>query len=171
MRCAEAGTCQHRDDCLGDHRHVDGDAVAGHDAKFDQRIGCPADFVLQFCVRDVAKIARLTLEANGDLSAEAGFDMAVDTVVGNVEFATHEPARERGIRPVEHLREGLGPVEALGLLGPEGKAVSGGFCVDAGLRIRGRGKFGARCEGAVFVPEIRHSIGAHGDPSWFGSAY
>jgi hypothetical protein len=46
------GAGQHRDDGLGDHRHVDRDPVAGLDAELGQRVGGLADLVLELGVGD-----------------------------------------------------------------------------------------------------------------------
>src|SRR5258706_4420886 len=54
----------------------------------------------------------------------------VDRVVAEVGLAADEPLRERRPRIVEHFGEGLVPVDALRLLGPEGVALSQGAAVE-----------------------------------------
>ena len=47
---ADAGTGEHGDGQLGDHRHVDGDAVAGLDAQSFEHVGELADFAVQILI-------------------------------------------------------------------------------------------------------------------------
>ena len=121
VRGADAGAGQHRDDGLGDHRHVDRDPVAGLHAELGERVGGLRDLVLELGVGDVAAVVgRLADPVDRDLVAAAGLDVAVDAVVRRVELAADEPLRERRVRPVEHLVPLLvSQVEPLGLLGPE----------------------------------------------------
>ena len=50
MRRADPRTGQHGDDQFGNHRHVDGDAVARFDAQLLQDIGEAADFAVQILI-------------------------------------------------------------------------------------------------------------------------
>ena len=50
MRRADAGAGQHGDGQLGDHRHVDGDAVARLDAELLEDVGELADLAMQVLV-------------------------------------------------------------------------------------------------------------------------
>jgi len=54
-----------------------------------------------------------------DLLAVAGLDMPVDTVIGDVELAAHEPLGEGRVAPVENLVPLGVPVQSLGLFRPE----------------------------------------------------
>jgi len=91
----------------------------------------------------------------GDLVSEAGFDVAVEAVVGDVQLAADEPFREWGI-PIEDGVPLLEPRDVIfGLLGPEGLEVLG---VVVDLRIGddgvapevGRGQIGrASCRERV----------------------
>ena len=129
---------QHRHDRLGHHRHVDGHPVTGDQAQIGQGVGCLADLVLELGVGDGALIAeRLALPVDGDTVAVAGLDMAVHTVVGDVELAAHEPLRDRSTRPVEHLAEGRGPRQPIGLFRPEPHPVGIGPLVEFSGGVRG----------------------------------
>ena len=112
VRRADPGAGQHRDRQLGDHRHVDRDAIAGLDAELEQRIGGLAHLALEVGVGDRPGVAGLADPVIGDLVAEAALDVAVDAVVGDVELAADEPLRERQV-PLERRVEVLDPVDAL----------------------------------------------------------
>src|SRR3712207_564230 len=135
----DAGAGQHRDDRLGDHRHVDGDAVAGVDAELDQGVGGLADLVLELGVGDGPGVARLALPVVGDLVPVAVLDVPVHAVVGDVELAADEPLGEGRVAPVEDLVPLLGPGEPAALLRPEREAVLRGRVVDvrAGVGVGG----------------------------------
>ena len=127
VRRADPGAGQHRDDGLGDHRHVDRDPVALLDAELGQRVGGLADLVLELGVGEVAGVVLgLADPVDRDLVAVAGLDVPVDAVVRRVERAADEPLGERRVVPVEDPVPLLAPVEALGLLGPERLPVGGG---------------------------------------------
>ena len=129
---AEARAGQHRDDRLGHHRHVDGDAVAGDQAEFGQRVGGLAHLGLQLGVGQRAAVAdRLALPVDRDPVAVAGLDMPVDAVVGDVELAADEPLGDRGLRPVQHLGERRLPGQPVGLLRPERQPVRLGLACTA----------------------------------------
>ncbi len=136
----DAGDSEHCGDRLGDHRHVDRDAVAVTDAQTLEHVGGPLDLVGQLGIGDAALVARLTLPQQCDAVAVAGLDVPVEAVVGDVELAVGEPLRERWVRPVQHLGERGVPVQAARLLGPE--------CLTVGIRLRVqlRGADGVRGE-------------------------
>jgi hypothetical protein len=123
VRRADAGAGEHRDGRLGDHRHVDRDAVAPGHAQRRQRVGEFADFAVELLVRQRAAVARLALEDDRGLVAVLG-EVPVEAIDAGVDRAAHEPLRVGGVRPVEHLRPGLEPVERLGLLRPEAVRVA-----------------------------------------------
>ena len=107
---AKPRTRQHRDDGLGDHRHVDDDAVALVDAEAAQRAGEPRRLVEQFAVGVGALRAghRRVVDQRG-LVAAAAFDVAVQRVGAGVQLAVGEPAVERRVRVVEDLLRLPGP--------------------------------------------------------------
>ena len=104
---------------LGDHRHVDADAVALGHAEPLQHVGEPLHVGEEVGVGDRAGVARLALPVVRDLVAAAGGDVAVDGVVADVELAADEPLGE-GQVPLEDRVPLLVPVEERGgLAGPE----------------------------------------------------
>ena len=159
VRGADAGAGQHRDHGLGDHRHVDRDPVAGGHAHVGQCVGGLADQVLQLGVGDGAGVTDgLADEVDGDLVAAAGLDVAVHAVVGGVELAADVPLRERRVGPVEDLGEGLGPGQALRLLGPEALAVLRGGVVGVGGEVGVLREVRGRLEAAVLLEQVRQGL-------------
>jgi hypothetical protein len=117
---AQARAGEHREDGLGDHRHVDHHGVALADAQLGQRVGDLVDLALEVGIGDRAGVALVALEVDRDAVAVAGLDVAVDAVVGDIELAADEPLGERSLAPVQRGVEVLGPGEVLpALLGPE----------------------------------------------------
>ena len=113
---------------LRDHREVDRDAVAPPDAEPLHHVRDPLHFGVDLRVGDRAlAVAWLVgLEQERGPAAPPGLDVAVDGVVAGVERAALEPLDvdvARPEAPVLDRLEGLDPVDALGVLGPEGVAV------------------------------------------------
>ena len=162
VRCADPGAGQHRDDRLGDHRHVDRDPVAGLDAEVGQRVGRLADLVLQLGVGEVAGVVLgLADPVEGHPVAVALLDVPVDAVVRRVELAADVPLRERGVVPVEHPVPLGVPAQPLGLLGPEGLAILVGPRVRLLLEVGvGREVLG-RLEAPVLLEQVRQGLFGH----------
>ncbi|BEK84537.1 hypothetical protein NSK11_contig00092-0024 [Nocardia seriolae] len=135
MGQAQAGAGEHGHDGLGDHGHVDGDAVTGHQAQTGQVVGGARDLGQQFGIGDGAGIARLALPMDGDLLAAPVQHVPVHTVVGDIQLAVREPLGEGRVTPVQDLGEGLMPVQPLRLFGPEPIAIGGGSVVERGIAI------------------------------------
>ena len=125
----------------------------------------PRHVTLQLRIRDVATIAALSLESNGDLISVAGLDVAIDAVVGDIEPAADEPLGKWCIGPVENVGERGLPVEAAGLLCPEGQAIlrRGGVGISGDIGL-GR-ELRARQELAVLTLKAGKGVSAHGSPS------
>ncbi len=121
---ADTRAREHRDRGLGNHRHVDRDAVAFLDAEALQRVRELADALVQLAIADEprrgVRIVGLP-EDRGLLGALR--EMPVEAVGRDVELAVGEPANVQVLRVearVFDLRERLAPREPLaGLLGPE----------------------------------------------------
>ena len=140
---ADAGAGEHRDRQLRDHRHVDGDAVALLDAELLEGVGGLADLAQEVGVGQRPGVARLADPVVGDLVAEAGLDVPVEAVVGDVELAADEPLRERQV-PLEGRVERLRPADPLARQAlPEGHVVALGLVVEVSLRV-GLGDEGGR---------------------------
>ena len=118
MRRADLGAGEHGDGQLGDHAHVNRDAVAFADAERLEDVGEAIDFALEHSVGQHARIARLAFPDDGGFVAARRMRVAIDAVVGDVEFAADEPFHP-GRFPFEDLLPGREPVESQGFGGPE----------------------------------------------------
>ena len=122
MNGADPRAGQHRIGRFRDHRQIDRDAVALLDVPGAQDVGHLADFVVQLAVGDVLGLRGIVALPDDRGLVAALLEMAVDAVPGRVQDAVLEPfdgdvAGREG--DVLDLMEGLHPVDALGLLGPE----------------------------------------------------
>jgi hypothetical protein len=155
VRRPEAGAGQHRHDGLGDHRHVDRDAVAGLDAELGERVGRLADLVLELCVGDRLGVVRgLADPVQGDPVPPTLLDVPVDAVVGSVEPTADEPLGEGRVRPVEHLTMRFGPADPAGLLSPERQPVGGRLVVGLRPYVGALGQLGRGLEPALLAHEV-----------------
>jgi hypothetical protein len=119
---ADARAGEHRVARLGDHRQVDGDAVALFDVAIAQDVGEAAHLVVQLPIGDLLVFLGIVAFPDDRHLVAALGEMPVDAVVGDVGDAVLEPFDRdvvRIVRAVLDLRRRLVPVEALGLLGPE----------------------------------------------------
>ncbi len=117
-RRADARAGEHRGGELGDHRHVDRDAVALFDAELLERVRAAAGHVQQVLVGDGLRVAGLAFPVIGDLCPAAGLHVPVETVLGDVQLTAEEPLRVRSL-PLEDLVERLPPEERLRQFRPE----------------------------------------------------
>ena len=158
MQHAEARAGQHRDDRLRDHRHVDGDAVAGDQAEVREGVGGLGHLGLEFGVGQRAAVAdRLALPQDRHPVAIACLDVAVNAVVGDVELAADEPLGHRCLGPVQHLVERGVPGQPVGLFRPERQPILLGLAVQLSGRIGLRGEVvGRRISGQTFGVVIGH---------------
>ena len=92
----EPGAGQHRDDRLGHHRHVEGDAVTRFEAEFGEVVCGTADFGEQLGVGDGARVARFALPMDGDLVA--GADVQAAPALQRAEADIFDPALVQGNR-------------------------------------------------------------------------
>ena len=110
---ADPGAGQQRDDGLGDHGQVDGDAVAlGHAEGFEGVRGL-LHLLGELGVRVGAGVAGFALEVDGHPVPEPVLHVAVQGVVGGVDLAADEPLGERRVGPVQGLGEVLAPGRAV----------------------------------------------------------
>ena len=121
MHRADARAGQHRHQRLGNHRHVDRDPVTlGHAARL-QDIGKAAHLAVQLAIGDVLVRRRIiAFPDDGNLLA-ARSEMAVQTVVGDIQSRAFEPADRGRVKVAIGDRvPALFPAhELVGLLGPE----------------------------------------------------
>jgi len=174
--CPDAGAGEHGHGELGDHGHVDADAIAGLHPETPQYVGEAGNFVQQLRIRDGPRVTRLTFPVVGDAIAASGGDVAVEAVGADIEPAPHEPLGE-GELPLTHGIPGMVPIEGGGLVGPEPLPVSGRGVV--------QGRVGDECvaaevlrrwEATLFeIPVLdgwaaRTRVARHGTPPrWLGA--
>lgn len=149
----------------GDHRQVDGDAIALLDAERLERVGGAAHLGVELAIGERAHLAGLADPDERALVAARG-EVPVEAVLRQVELAVGEPAHERRLGLVEHLRERLDPVEAARLFGPERLGVLGGAAVHRlvfgeRLDLGARGEVGGRRKDSRFGEE-RLDVGGRG---------
>ncbi|OIQ70846.1 hypothetical protein GALL_475400 [mine drainage metagenome] len=124
MHGADAGAGKHGISSLGDHRHVDHDAVAAHHALAQQHVRHAVDVFVQLFVGDVLRRGLGIIGFKDDRGLVAtGGKVTVDAVGRNVEDAILEPFDvdlAEFKRGVFHLGERLDPVDALAMFRPEG---------------------------------------------------
>jgi len=155
---ADARAGEHRHRAFGDHRHIDGDAVALADAHLLERVGHADRVGEQRGIADVPHLAIGGVGFEDDRGAHpmARGDMAVERIVAKVENAVLIPFDADGIvGPARDLRWRRHPVDALCLIGPETVGI-----VDAGgvePVIVGRAAM-----------RVRGGIGGHGDEGFGG---
>ena len=125
VRRADARAGQHGDGHLGDHRHVETDAVALGDAERLEDVGEARHLALQVGEGQHPAVARLALPDDRRLVAPRRLHVAIEAVVGEIGGRADEPLRE-GRFPVQHLRPRLEPVQLGGGLRPEGLRVGRG---------------------------------------------
>ena len=128
---------EHRDERLGDHRHVDDDAIALVDPERPQHPGELRDLLQELGVGQRAGGAGDgALVDEGGLVGAAGDDVPVERVVARVHRAVGEPAVERHARFVERRARPLDPRHAVGHLPPValrvGRAAVVDFAIGAG---------------------------------------
>ena len=111
---------EHRHHGLGDHRHVDDDAVAVVHAEIAQRAGEPRDLLAQLGVReDGDRLGHRAVMDQRGLVRAPSVGVAVERVVARVQLTAGEPAVERrGVR-VEHACGRGEPFDRGGGLTPE----------------------------------------------------
>jgi hypothetical protein len=118
VRRAYPGAGEHCDGGFGDHRHVDGDAIAFLDAEGLQAVGEFAHIVQERAIGDAvnrsaaARAARFRLAFPEDRGfvATTELNLPIKAVIADVGFAADEPLGIRRL-PVEHLVPFLEPME------------------------------------------------------------
>ncbi|MDT4858659.1 hypothetical protein FQZ97_931380 [compost metagenome] len=156
MRRADAGAGLHGHHAFDRHGHVDDDAVTLLHATGLQGIRKLRHLGQQFLVGHLGHFTAIGFKDDGGFVLHRRAHVAVQAVVGGVEFAVFEPGEERRVRLVQHLGEGFAPGQGFaGALGPEAFKVV--LCLGAqgvvGIHARNAGglsgRFG-RFKNAVF---------------------
>ena len=127
MDRADARAGEHRVGRLGDHRQVDGDAVALLDAMKVQNVGEAVHLVGEFGVGDVAGLGGIVAFPDDRGLVGALGQMAVDAIVGDIGHPVLEPF-DRDVVRVEagvlDLGVGLEPVDPFAVFAPESLRVT-----------------------------------------------
>jgi hypothetical protein len=109
---SEPGAGEHRDHGLGNHRHVDDDAVAALDALRRERAGEARHLVAQLAVGvHRLGVRHRRVVDQRELVAAAAFDVTVERVVAAVQASAYEPTVEGRRGVVEHPRPRRVPVD------------------------------------------------------------
>jgi hypothetical protein len=121
MHRADARARQHGVGRLRDHRHVDGDPVTLLHTIRLHHVRKPADLLVELLVGDLLVVIRVVAFPDDRCLVATLLQVPVNAVVANVGDAVFEPldrhlAAEAGVLD---LLEGLEPVDALAVLGPE----------------------------------------------------
>ena len=130
MNDADACAGEHGDDLFGNFRKVDRDPVALLEPKLLERIRTTIDLAVQFAIGDDPFLVVLTDPDDGDFILAPGFDVTVQTVIGNVAGGADEPLGP-GIIPLQNLGPGREPLKFLGDVAPEAFRVGNRFLVGA----------------------------------------
>ena len=130
MNRAEACASKHRNDCLGDHWHVDDDPVARLHAQLLQHAGKARRGILQLGIGHSRCVAgdRGVID-DGVLAATPGRDVPVDRVVAGVHLAVGIPAVEGRLRRIKRLGRHLVPFDGLCRFHPEGLNIGLRRCI------------------------------------------
>ncbi|KAF5054275.1 hypothetical protein DSECCO2_389690 [anaerobic digester metagenome] len=114
----DPGAGEHRDDLLGDERHVDADAVALLDPEAREAVCKPHHLAVQGLVGQDPLLSALPVPDDRRLILTAPGDVAVQAARGDVQFSVDEPFRI-GVVPLPDPVPGLEPVELAGDPVPE----------------------------------------------------
>ena len=135
MHRPDARAAQHCNHQLWNHRHVDGDAIAGLYVEREEHVGETADAGVKFGVGELERGAVFSFPEKRRLVG-IFFEMAIEAVVRDVELAAGKPFGMRRI-PFESVRRLLEPVKQLGLLGPECLGIFGGASIHRAVFLEG----------------------------------
>ena len=132
MHRANPRAGQHGKRACGDHRHVNGHAVAALHAHFFQAVGHADDFGLQYGVADMAHFTASIIgfkNQRGNI-AIARQHMPIDCIVTNVEYAVLEPFDLHRIKtPSGDFGRRCYPVNPFGLVCPKTIGVRQALCI------------------------------------------
>ena len=119
MDRAESGAREHRDDGLGDHRHVDEDAVPFLHPVRSERARKQRDVVAKLSIGvRLTNVGDRAVVDQRSLVAACRY-MTIEGVVTGVENAAGEPAVEGLVRTVEDCVPAFEPIDVFGDFAPE----------------------------------------------------
>ena len=163
MHRADAGAGKHGHRRFGNHRQIDAHPVALLDAPGFEDIGQLADFGVQLPVgQALVFFGIVAFPENGHLVA-AGFEVAVEAVIGHIQLAAREPADEQMIGIEAVIRDPV-PLpapgdEPFGLFGPEARRVLDRLLIQGGVALSADMGLGGNLGGNVIAFGFRH--GSH----------
>src|ERR1044071_3219642 len=102
MRRPNASASQHGDGQFRNKRHVERHTVPRSDTLPPQRVGKFTNLCMKFGVGQSSLVAWFAFPNQRSLIAVSRLQMTIKTVVGNIDFATHEPLCMRRL-PVQYL--------------------------------------------------------------------
>ncbi len=140
MDGSDARAGQHGVYRLGDHRHIDGNAIALAYPVVAKHVGQSTDFALQFAVGELGSLAgRVRLPNQGDLVA-AVCHVPVHAIVAGIEAAVQKPGHLAVFEvAVAYLAEGMEPSQVfLGTLPPERVGIGQAFRVQLAIIVERR---------------------------------
>ena len=130
MRRADAGASQHRNGQLRRHAHVNCNAITlPHPERF-QNIGKLLHFAMKLLIGKRANLPWLTLPDQRRFILAPGLNMAIETIVGEIELASGEPLGPRAI-PLQNVVPFFEPMQFLGNTSPELFRLLYGLAVNA----------------------------------------
>ena len=130
MNDADACAGEHGDDLFGNFRKVDRDPISLHEPKFLERIRTTIDLSIELAIGDDPFLVVLADPDDRHLIPAPGFDVTVQTVIGNIAGGVDEPLGP-GIIPFQDLGPGGEPLQLLGDVAPEVFRVGNRFLVGA----------------------------------------
>ena len=156
---ADACAGEHCDGKLGNHRHVDSDAVAFFDVECFESVCESTDASVQFLVGEDDLVAGLAFPDDGGFVLASGIEVPVEAVVADVCLSAFEPFVEWWIVVVEDFVPFFEPVEFAGDVAPEGFGIIDGFLVHlvvlfAGCDVRLGDEFFGWLENARFFQDM-----------------
>ena len=164
MGNANSGARQHRHRKFGDHRHVDGDAVALFKTKTLEHVGELLHLVEKVGVSNGACIAGFAFPVIGNAVANAVGHVAIEAVLGNIQGSADKPLGEWEFPFKGGVEIGVPGEQFTGLAGPEGFVVGVGLAVERIVRSESGGfelwrwREGALFKEVVLDRRFRHCI-------------
>src|SRR2546425_13226367 len=129
MRRANAGASQHRNRQLRRHAHVNCNAITlPHPERF-QDIGELLHFAMKLLMSERANLPWLTLPDQRRFILAPGLNMAIETIVGEIELAPREPLGPRAV-PLKNLVPFFEPMQLFCNTSPELFRLLYGFAVN-----------------------------------------
>ncbi len=128
----DTGAGEHRDDLLGDERHVDADPVALPDAEVREAVCKPHHLTVEAVIGESPLLSPFAAPDDRRLILPVAGDMAVQAVAGDVQFRVDKPLCV-GVVPFPDPVPGLEPDQFTGDPVPEGLRIAREVLVRPGV--------------------------------------